>query len=58
MANNKIKDATLTKQIQLLTLNINGLHKDNKRMVVFEYIINKNIDIAVTRNTWYTRNNP
>ena len=50
MANNKIKDATLTKQIQLLTLNINGLHKDNKRMVVFEYIINKNIDIAVTRN--------
>ena len=55
MTTNKNKDATLTKQIQLLTLNINGLHKDDKRMTAFEYIINKNIDIALLQETQSTR---
>ena len=48
------KDVTLTKQIQLLTLNINGLNKNNKRMAAFEYIANKNIDIALSQETYST----
>ena len=40
------QDNTLNKQIHLLTLNINGLQNDNKRIEIFQQLQNKKIDIV------------
>ena len=47
MSTNITRYATLTKQLQLLPLNINIFHNDDKRMAGCENIINKNIDIVL-----------
>ena len=40
------QDSILSKQIHLLTLNINGLQNDNKRLDLFQQLQNKAIDIT------------
>ena len=40
------QDRILSKQIHLLTLNINGLQNDNKRLDLFQQLQNKAIDIT------------
>ena len=46
MTTNTNNDHTLTKQLHILTLNVNGLHNDSKRMEIFQTLNNRNIDIA------------
>ena len=48
------KDHTLTKQLHKLTLNINGLHNDDKRMEFFQNVHNKNIDVTLLQETHTT----
>ena len=47
-------DSTLNKQIHLLTLNINGLQNDNKRLDLFQQLQNKAIDIIFLQETHTT----
>ena len=54
MTTNLNNDCTLTKPLQILTLNVNGLHNDNKRMEIFQNITNKNIDIIFLQETHST----
>ena len=51
MTTNLNIDYNLTKQLHVLTLNVNGLHNGNKRMEIFQNIINKNIDITFLQET-------
>ena len=39
-------DLSLTKTLNTITININGLNNDNKRMEFFQILINKNFDIV------------
>ena len=48
------QDSTLTKQLHLLTLNINGLQNDNKRLDLFQQLQNKAIDIIFLQETHTT----
>lgn len=48
------QDNTLNKQIHLLTLNINGLQNDNKRIDIFQQLQNKKIDIVFLQETHTT----
>ena len=48
------QDSTLNKQLYLLTLNINGLQNDNKRLDLFEQLQNKAIDIIFLQETHTT----
>ena len=45
------QDNALNKQLHLLTLNINGLQNDNKRLDFFEQLQNKAIDIIFLQET-------
>ena len=45
---------TMTRQLQILTLNINGLRNDSKRMDTFQTLYNKNIDIDFLQETHTT----
>ena len=45
---------SLTRQIHIVTLNVNGIQNDNKRTDTFELIRNSNIDIALLQETHYT----
>ena len=45
------QDNALNKQLHLLTLNINGLQNDNKRLDFFEQLKNKAIDIIFLQET-------
>ena len=45
------QDSTLNKQLYLLTLNINGLQNDNKRLDLFLQLQNKAIDIIFLQET-------
>ena len=45
-------DPSLTKTLHTITININGLNNENKRMEFFQTLINKKFDIVFnTRNT-------
>ena len=48
------QDNTLKKQLHLLTLNINGLKTDNKRIDLFEQLQNKSMDIVFLQETHTT----
>ena len=48
------KDLTLTKELHIITLNINGLHKDKERTEFFQNIYNENIDITLLQETHTT----
>ena len=53
---NKNNDYTLTKQLNILTLDVNGLHgllNDNKRIETFQILYNKNIDIVFIQETHF-----
>ena len=45
------QDNALNKQLHLLTLNINGLQNDNKRLDFFEQLQNKAIDTIFLQET-------
>ena len=51
MTTNTNDDYTFTKQLHILTLNINSLHNDNKKMETFQILYNKNINIAFIQET-------
>lgn len=44
----------MTRQLQILTLNINGLRNDSNRMDTFQTLYNKNIDIDFLQETHTT----
>ena len=46
MMTNTNNDYALTKQLHILTLNVNDLHNDDKRMEISQTLYNKSIDIA------------
>ena len=50
------QDNTPKKQLHLLTLNINELKNDNKRIDLFQQLQNKAIDILFLQETHYSRN--
>ena len=54
MTTNLNNDCTLTKPLQIFTLNVNGLHNDNNRMEIFQNLINKNVDIIFLQETHST----
>ena len=43
-----------TRQLNIITLNANGLHNDSKTMDTFELIENKKIDIGLLQETHST----
>ena len=45
---------TLTKQLNITTLNVNGLHDDAKRQKTYKMLINRKIDIAFWQETHST----
>ena len=44
-------DLSLTKTLNTITININGLNNDNKRMEFLQILINKNFDIVFVQET-------
>ena len=44
-------DNDLTKTIQTLTININGINKDNKRKEFYQILNNKKLDIIFLQET-------
>ena len=51
MMMNVNSDGNATKPLQILTLNVNGLHSDSKRRGIFQNIINKNVQIIFLLET-------